>query len=177
MKRYFKYIFILVLYLLLVTGCDNKSNFKNPKVIEYKSDKGSIQLTYDNDGKYREETSGDYKILLNKDNNFRIDMYFMNNTTKKQQEESKKSFSKSSKYTIIDVNIGGYDGYALIDNKYTTAIVYLYLDKDVISYIKISPIKTIEAIKELEKGKKSEDVLYNQKKIQSILKTIKYTKK
>ena len=66
----------------------------------------------------------------------------------------------------------------MVSKNYTTANVYLYLDKDndIISNIKVSPVKTSDAEKELNNGKKAEDVLYNQEKVMQILKTVKYVK-
>ena len=182
MKKNLKALIALVLVftVFVCTGCekDPASSFKNPKTIEYKTEKGTTKLTYDDDGTYEEEKSGNYVILRNRDNNFRIDIDYAKNTVK-QQESAKENFAKNSNYTIIDnVEFNKYKGYIMIDNRYTTAIAYLYLDKenDVVSYIKVSPIKSTDAMKEVENGKKAEEVLYNQEKVQQILKTVKYEK-
>ncbi len=179
---------LLVALILLfgvgsLTGCNKKNDptagFKNPKIIEYKTEKGTIQLTYDDDGSYEVTENDPYVILKNADNNFRIDIDYSNNTVK-QQETAKENFAKDTKnYTVIkNVELNGYEGYTMVSKNYTTANVYLYLDKDndIISNIKVSPVKTSDAEKELNNGKKAEDVLYNQEKVMQILKTVKYVK-
>lgn len=184
MKRNFKLllVFILSISLLIVTGCEKKNDptagFKNPKTIQYKTEKGTLTLTYDDDGTYEVEKNNPYVILKNKEANFRIDMDYSNNTVK-QQQTSKENFKKDKKYTIIDnLEFNGYKGYAMIQNEYTTTNVYLTLDEEseVISNIKVSPVMTSEATKKLDKGTKPEDVLFNQKKVQQILKTVTYKK-
>ena len=172
----------LVLFagLFIITGCkkDPTAEFKNPKTIEYKTEKGTIKLTYDDDGNYEVENNNPYVILKNKDNNFRIDIDYSNNTVK-QQNISKENFKKDKNYTIVDdLEFNGYKGYAMIQNEYTTANIYLILDEenDIISNIKISPVMTSEATKELDNGTKPKDVLFNQEKVQQILKTVQYEK-
>lgn len=183
-KKFKALLFVLVLFVsvIIVTGCNKKNdptaNFKNPKTIEYKTSKGTTKLTYDDDGSYEVEKNDPYVILRNRDNNFRIDMDY-DNSTVKQQETSKENFKKDKNYTIIDdLNFNGYEGYAMIQNQYTTANIYLILDKenDIVSNIKVSPIMTSEASKELDKGTKPADVLFNQEKVQQILKTVQYEK-
>ena len=181
MKNSFKLLLILLVSVLIIAGCEKNptASFKNPKEIEYNTDKGSIILTYDDNGNYEEETSGYYKILKNRKENFRIDMDYAKSTVK-QQKTAMKNFDKLDRYTVIkDVKFGKYSGDVLIDDKYTTAILYLYFDKknNIISYIKISPLRTNDAMKEIEKGSKAENVLYNKEEVQKILKTIKYVKK
>lgn len=184
MKKSLKTLLLVVLVgtILTATGCNKKdettANFKNPKTIQYKTEKGTIKLTYDDGGNYEVIKNSPYVILKNSSNNFRIDTDFSKNTVK-EQEKSKETFSKIKNYKILDnIKFGEYEGYIQIDNKFATAIVYLYLDKekDVISYIKINPVNTNDAIKEIDSGKKAEDVLYKQEKVQQILKTIKYEK-
>ena len=181
MKKGLKTLLVcaLVFTVFVSTGCekDPAASFKNPKTIEYKTEKGTTKLTYDDDGTYEEVKSGNYITLKNKDGNFRIDIDYAKSTVE-EQEKTKENFSKSTNHTIIDVELNKYKGYVMIDKKYTTAIAYLYLDKenDVVSYIKVSPIMTSNALKELENGTKAEDVLYNQEKVQQILKTVKFEK-
>lgn len=185
LKKYYKtLLFTLVLFIGIIgiTGCNKKNDptagFKNPKTIEYKTDKGTTKLTYDDDGTYEVDKNDPYVILKNKDSNFRIDIDYSNNTVK-QEEVSKENFKKNSKYTIIDnLDLNGYKGYAMIQNQYTTANIYLVLDEenDIVSNIKVSPVITSEATKELDKGTKPENVLYNQEKVQQILKTVQYEK-
>ena len=55
MKNYKKTLLFLILFIGLttITGCIKRNptaKFKNPKTIEYKTDKGSIKLSYDDDG-------------------------------------------------------------------------------------------------------------------------------
>ena len=184
MKKSIKVLLlILVVCAFTLTGCTKKddptANFKNPKTIEYKTEKGTTKLTYDDDGSYEVVKNDPYVTLKNADGNFRIDIDYAKNTVK-QQETAKENFAKSSNYTIIDdVKFGNYEGYVQVDNKYTTAIAYLYLDKenDVVSYIKVSPVMTSKATEKLDKGTKPEDVLYNQEKVQQILKTVQYESK
>ena len=183
MKNYKKTLLFLILFIGLttITGCIKRNptaKFKNPKTIEYKTDKGSIKLSYDDDGTYEVYKNIPYIVLKNKDSNFRIDIDYSNNTIK-QQEESKKLFKKNSKYLIIDnIKFNGYKGYAMVQKQYTTTNIYLVLDKknNIISNIKVSPVITSNAIKELNKKTKPEDVLYKQEKVQQILKTIQYKK-
>ena len=185
MKKYIKLliVFVLLISLVAVTGCGNKkddptADFKNPKTISYKTDKGTIKLTYDDDGTYEVEKNDPYVILRNRDNNFRIDIDYSSNTVK-QQNTSKENFKKDKNYTIIDdLEFNGYKGYAMVQNEYTTTNVYLILDEenDVVSNIKVSPIMTSDATKELDKGTKPEKVLFKQEKVQQILKTVQYEK-
>lgn len=184
MKNSVKLLLTIILMVLVVnaTGCGKKNDptasFKNPKTIEYKTDKGTIKLTYDDDGTYDVEKNDPYVILRNRDNNFRIDMDFSSDTVK-EQEKSKEYIKNDSKYTIIDnLDFNGYKGYAMVQNTYTTTNLYLVLDEenDIVSNIKVSPVITNDATKKLEDGTKPEDVLYNQKKVQQILKTIQYEK-
>ena len=185
MKRGLKTLlvaFVLLVGIISLTGCNKKNDptagFKNPKTIEYKTDKGTIQLTYDDDGGYEVTENDPYVILKNEDDNFRIDIDYSNNTVK-QQETSKTNFAKdTTNYTIKDVEFNNYKGYTMVSKKYATSNIYLYLDKnnDIISNIKVSSLKTSDTEKELNNGKKAEDVLYNLKKVQQILKTLKYVK-
>lgn len=184
MKKGFKSIFLVIFaVLLLMTGCnkndDPNANFKNPKKIEYKTKKGTIQLTYDDDGTYEVTKNDPYVTLRNRDSKFRIDMDYEDSTVE-QQEKTIENFGKDTEnYTIIkNVNFNGYKGNVMISKKYATANVYLYLDEnsDIISNIKVSAIMTSDVTDALDKGKKAEDILYNQEKVQQILKTVKYIK-
>lgn len=178
MKKYIKILSILVLFaaIFVVTGCNNNDptkDFKNPKTIEYKTDKGTMKLTYDDDGTYEVVKNDPYVTLKNKDANFRIDMDYSSNTVK-QQETAKENFKKDKNYTIIDnLKYRDYEGYAMIQNEYGTANVYLTLDKDndIISNIKVSAVITKDF-----GSKKPEDVYFNQEKVQQILKTVQYEK-
>lgn len=181
MKKYFGLLFVLVIAISLVavTGCNAKvtvkggiADFKNPKSIKYKTDKGTMKLTYDDDGTYEVVENDPYVTLKNKDGNFRIDMDYSSNTIK-QQEQSKNNFKKDKNYTIIDdLEYNGYKGYAMIQNEYGTANIYLTLDEknEVISNIKVSAVTTEEI-----KGK-PEDAYFNNKKVQKTLKTLEYKK-
>ena len=183
MKRFKTLLLILVLFvgLITVTGCDKLKNpaagFKNPRSITYKSEKGTLKLTYDDDGTYEVIKNDPHETLKNKNANFRIDMEFSNNTLK-QQETAKANFKKDKRYTIIDVEFNGYKGYAMVQNEFTTTNIYLTLDEksEVISNIKVSPVMTNDAVKKLDSGTKPEDVLFNQEKVQKILKTVQYEK-
>ena len=185
MKKIFKTLLItLILFIgvVIISGCDKKDdptkNFKNPKTIEYKTEKGTIKLTYDDDGTYEVDKNDPYVILKNKDDNFRIDIDYSNNTVK-QQESSKENFKKDKNYTIIDgLDFNGYKGYAMVQNQYTTTNVYLVLDEeeDIISNIKVSPVMTSIVTEKLDKGTKPEKVLYYNEKVQQILKTVEYEK-
>ena len=184
MKRSLKNLMLLFVFfvgVVALTGCNNDDptkNFKNPKTIEYKTEKGTIQLTYDDDGTYEVDKNDPYVVLKNKEGNFRIDMDFSNNTVE-QQESSKENFKKDKNYTITDnLEFRGYKGYAMTQNEYTTTNVYLILDEanDIVSNIKVSPVMTSLATDELDKGTKPVDVLFNQEKVQQILKTVKYVK-
>ena len=181
-KGYKKLLVALVLFvgLFVITGCkkDPTAGFKNPKTIEYKTDKGTIKLSYDDDGNYDVEKNDPYVILRYRNKNFRIDIDYSNNTVK-QQNTTKENFKKDKNYTIIDnLDFNGYKGYAMVQNEYTTTNVYLVLDEenDIISNIKVSPIMTSVATKELDKGTKPADVLFNQEIVQQILKTVQYEK-
>ena len=108
-------LFVLLVGVLALTGCeeDPTKGFKNPKTIEYKTEKGTIQLTYDDDGTYEVETNDPYVVLKNKENNFRIDMDYSNNTVE-QQNTSKENFKKDKNYTITDnLEYRHYKGYAM----------------------------------------------------------------
>jgi len=182
MKKYIKLFLILVVAVSVIalTGCeqDPAAKFKNPKTISYKTEKGTISLTYDDDGTFEVDKNDPYVILKNKDKNFRIDMDFSDNTVKEQQT-SKENFAKDKKYTITDnLEYRGYKGYAMTQNEYTTTNLYLVLDEenDIVSNIKVSPVITSDATAELDKGTKPEDVLFNQETVQQILKTVKYEK-
>ena len=182
MKKHFKLLLVLVMVatVFVAAGCSNDpaAKFKNPKTIEYKTEKGTIQLTYDDDGTYEVDKNDPYVVLKNKDANFRIDMDFSNNTVK-EQETSKANFKKDKNYTITDnLKFNGYSGYAMTQNQYTTTNIYLVLDEknDIVSNIKVSPVMTSTATEELDKGTKPVDVLFNQEKVQQILKTVKYVK-
>lgn len=175
-------LFTLILFIgvLTITGCkkDPTANFKNPKTIEYTTSKGTIKLTYDDDGSYTVDKNDPYVILKNKEKNFRIDIDYSNSTVK-QQETTKENFKKDKDYKIIDdLEYNGYKGYVMIQKEYTTANLYLVLDEenDIVSNIKVSPVMTSEAIKELDKGTKPEDVLFNQSTVQEILNTVQYEK-
>ena len=73
MKKLLKSLFILTIIIVISSGCEKKDpllkNFENPKTIEFESDKGKVELSYDDDGNYEEQ---DYtsekpgKILKNK---------------------------------------------------------------------------------------------------------------
>ena len=182
MKKNIKVILIILLIPLLIftTGCnkDNQKN-KNHQVVEYKTDKGIIQLTYKDNGDYSLINSKTYVSIKNNKKNIRIDIDLSKNTIK-QQENAKKTLDIAyDNYQIIDnIKFNNYKGYATISNKNIIAHVYLYLDEkeDVVSNIIISPIKKSITEKEIESGKKIEDILYNNEEVQEILNTIKYIK-
>lgn len=181
-KKFKALIFILVLFVgvITITGCkkDPTAGFKNPKTIQYKTSKGTLKLTYDDDGTYNVEKNDPYVILRNRDNNFRIDMDYDNSTVKEQQT-TKENFKKNKDYIIIDdLELNGYKGFAMIQKEYTTTNIYLVLDEknDIISNIKVSPVITSDATDKLKKGTKPEDVVFNQEKVQQILKTVQYEK-
>ena len=182
MKRILSYALILVLSIgvLFVTGCeeDPTKDFKNPKVITVSSDKGSVEVTYDDDGGYEIDESGDEKILKNKDNNFRFSFEFVSDSIK-DLKTRRDNFSKDSKYEVIsDVEFRGNKGYVIIDKTYATAQVYLFLDEsnDVAFLAKISDMSTSKTEEDI-KSKGAKDAIYNTEKVQQILKTIKYIKK
>ena len=182
MKKYMKLLLVVVLAVALVavTGCDKDpaASFKNPKTIKYTTDKGTISLTYDDDGSFEVDENDPYVVLKNKGKNFRIDMDFSNSTVK-EQETTRDNFKKDKDYLIIEnLEYRGYKGYAMVQKEYTTTNLYLVLDEanDIVSNIKVSPVMTSTATDELEKGKKPEDVLFNQETVQQILKTVKYEK-
>ena len=134
MKRKLLLLLVLFVGIIFMTGCSKKNDptagFKNLKSIEYKTDKGKITLWYDDDGTYEVVKNDPYVTLKNADGNFRVDIDYSKNTTK-SQEISKTNFAKDKNYTIIDnVKFRDYDGYIMIDNRYATAIAYLYLDKE-----------------------------------------------
>lgn len=184
MKKYIKVLSILVLFatIFVVTGCEKKDDptkdFKNPKTIEYKTDKGTLKLTYDDNGEYEVTNNDPYVTLRNTKEGYRIDMDYSNNTVE-QQNKSKGYFEKDSKYTIVDnVKFRDYEGYTQIENTYGTANVYLTLDKDndVVSNIKVSGIRSSEVADKISEGTKPEDALYNLESVQQILKTVQYEK-
>jgi len=183
MNKRFKLLAVLLLFvgLFVITGCKNDDptkNFKNPKSISYTTTKGTIKLTYDDDGTYEVVKNDPYVTLKNKDENFRVDIDYNNNTIE-QIKKTKEAWKKDKRYTIIDnVKYGIYEGFVQIDNTYATAILYLYLDEesDVLSYIKVSPVMSSPAEEEIKNGKKPEDVFYNNEKVQQILKTVQYDK-
>lgn len=178
---------LLVLFLAItvfaVTGCTKKNDptasFKNPKTIKYKTDKGTIELTYDDDGTYEVVKNDPYVTLKNSDGNFRIDMDYSNNTVEGQKKTMDNFAKDTENYKVFkNVSFNGYDGNVMVSKKWATTNVYLNLDKenDIVSNIKVSPVMSSKATEKLESGKKAEDVLYKQAKVQQILKTVKYTK-
>ena len=182
MKRTFKY-FTLVLVIALafiITGCNNDnpaSSFKNPKDLSITKDKTKVSITYDDDGTYRvNKVNKSDKVLISSEKGFRIELMYGTQNVK-QQKKYKKYADNDKNYTVIDnVKFGRYEGYVSIHKEYATADLFLYLDKDVVTNIRISTTKSSDVEKAL-KTKSAEDVLYNKSEVQQILKTIKYEKK
>ena len=183
MKKVLNYALILVLFVgvLFVTGCNNDDptkDFKNPKVLTIKGDKGSVEVTYDDDKKYEEQESSDEMILKSSDYNMRISFAFSSDTIK-DLKTRRDNFSKDSKYEVIkEVEFRGNKGYVIIDKTYATAQVYLFLDetKDVAFVAKVSDMSPSTTEKLIE-SKGAKDALYNTEKVQEVLSTIKYIKK
>lgn len=171
---------IFLVGILSLTGCKNDptKDFKNPKTISLKTSKGTTNISYDDDGSYEEAESTDSKILKNSDNNFRITFEYKDLTVK-DAKTRESNFKKDKNYKVIsDVEFNGYKGFVLVDKRYASSQVYLYLDeeKNVVLSAQVSPMKTTETEEELKKASNPEDVLYNKKQVQQILKTITYTK-
>ncbi len=181
MKKLSLLVVLLLVFGVFVVGCDEDptKNFKNPKEIKLKGDKGTTVVTYDDDGNYELQTYGNGKILLNSDENFRIDFEYTTDTLK-QVNDKVKNFKKDKNWKVVEnLKFRGYKAFSLVNKTYATAETYIYLDEDneVILKAKISPTKTLETEKEIKKTKNIEDVLLNKDKVQQTLKTIKYTKK
>ena len=182
MKKLKKVLLILVLFvgLFIFAGCekDPAKDFKNPKEITVKGDKGNAIVTYDDDGSYEEDESGNEKILKSSDNGFRLSLEFQTLTVS-DAKTRESNFKKDSNYTVIsDVEYRGSKGFVIVNNKYADAQVYLYLDEenDVVFLVKVGPMRTNEVLDEIAKGKKPEDILYKNETVQQILKTVKYEK-
>lgn len=175
-------ITVLLVGLVAITGCDKKNDptkdFKNPKTITVDTNKGITKITYDDDGTYEEDESGDEKILKNSDGNFRFSFEYQD-LTSKEADNRKNNFSKDKNYKVLsDVEFNGYKGFVIVDKTWATSQVYLYLDEenDVIFLAKVSPTKSNETAEALKTAKNPEDVLYNLDKVQQTLKTITYSK-
>ena len=184
MKRVFNFALFLVLAvgILFVAGCgkvDPTKDFKNPKTITIKGDKSTTYVTYDDDDDtYELDESGSEKILKNKEKNFRLSFEFSNDTIK-DLKTRRDNFSKDTeKYEVIsEVEFNENKGFAIIDKKYATVSVYVFLDeeKDIAFVAKVSDMNPSETEKTInEKGAK--EALYNKTTVQQILKTINYKK-
>ena len=181
---------VLVVGIFTLTGCGKKkaetkkeetkasSKFKNPKAIKLESDKGTVEVTYEDDGSIEESSAGSDQILKNADQNFRI-FFEYGKKDVESQEKQKENYKKSESYDVIeDVKFGGYEGFAAVDKKYGTTQVFLYLDKEnnVILVAKVSPVQSAKAAEAVESAKSAADVLYNLDDVQEILETITYKK-
>ena len=181
MKRTFKYftLALLVVFVFIITGCnsdDPTSNFKNPKDLSITKNKTEVSITYDDDGTYRvNKVNKSDKVLISSKKEFRIELMYGTQNVK-QQKKYKKYAANDKNYNVIDnVEYGKYKGYVSISRKYATADLFLYLDKNTVTNIRISTTKSSKVEKAL-KTKEAQDVLYNRQEIQDILNTIKYKK-
>ncbi len=171
-------VFVLLVGLFAVTGCekDPTKGFKNPKTITLKGKKGTLEVTYDDDGSYEESdySSGDGKILKNADKNFRFGIEFLNKTVK-ELEQTKGYLKKDSKREVLDVEYRKYKGFVAIDQDWGTADVYLYLDEenDVTVNLRVSPNRS----ERVKNAKEAKDLIFGQETVQEILRTVKYTSK
>ena len=169
-------VFVLLAGLFVVTGCekDPTKDFKNPKTIILKGDKGTLEVTYDDDGTYEENNyaAGGGKILRNSDKNFRFGIEFVNKTIK-EMEQTKENLGKDKTREVIDVEYRKNKGFVAIDQTWGTADVYLYVDEanDVIVNLRVSP-NTSEKMKS---AKEAKELIYGQETVQQILRTVKYT--
>ena len=178
MKKILKTLFILTIIIVISAGCEKKDpllkNFKNPKTIEFESDKGKIEISYDDDGNYEEQ---DYtsekpgKILKNKEENFRIALEFYEQSSK-ELDKTKNLLEQANSRKIFDVEFRGIKGFASISKQDGTTDIFLYAyhKNDIIINIRISSLEKREITEN-----NVEDILYNNEKVQQILKTIKYS--
>ncbi len=173
-----KTIIALFIITTIISGCSKKDpllkNLENPKTIELETEKGKIEISYDDDGNYEEQ---DYtsekkgKILKNKEENFRIALEFYEQTNK-ELEKTKNLLEQANSRKIFDVEFRKINGFASISKEGTTDL-FLYADKknNIIINIRISQLDNKEITEQ-----NVEDILFNNEKIQQILSTIKYTK-
>ena len=183
---------VLVAFVFTAAGCGSKkddskaesntaskSSFKNGKeVVATKGDKGTVKVTYENDGSFEESTAGDSIVLRNPDGNFR--MYFEFTTRNiATLEKLIESYKKSDSWVVTeDLKFGGYKGFAFTGANTGTTEVYLIIDKEkeIVLDAKVSPVMTSKATEAIKGGTKAVDVLYGQDKVQQVLKSITYTK-
>ena len=173
-------IIVVIIIVFSLVGCKKNpaSSFKNPKSIKLNTDTGSIKVTYDNDKTFTEQTINEKKILRNDSSNFYMIISFADKKTS-DVERLKQNYKRAKIYEVIDnIEYNGYKGFAIVDKKYTTTQVYLYINKNknIIGKIKISPININKAMAKLKKTDSAKKVTYEQKEVQDILNTIRYSK-
>ena len=174
---------VMLVGVLIFTGCgkdDPTKDFKNPKTITlFETKQGTVKVSYDDDGTYEEDLKGDTKVLKSSENEFRLAFEIAKKTAKETDDSEGYAKKDDRNKVISDLNFNGYEAYAVVNKEFTSTYMYVYLDKenDVIMKVQISPIMTSVALKELESGKKPEDVLFYKEKVQQILNTIELSSK
>ena len=182
-KKIIGLLFLLLGVVFFVTGCEEKDpskHFKNPVTVSTEENEKVVELTYDDDGTYEvSDFSNDEKgkIIKCEEINSRLS-FNLQQESEKRLKTLRKNQEKLKNKKVIDVKYGKLNGFASIDLIQGNTDIYLYTgDEKTTIKIAVSPINVLQSTKEIKGGTEAQDVLYNQKKIQQTLKTIKYTNK